>query len=170
MSDYVHVADRCPRCNSVSRAKAGTQRGVQRWRCSGCGYHYADIVTRRRPGQSIGTTMVDSRGRHLVYLGSGARYANSGGWQYVYRYNVMMALGRELRPDEHVHHIDGDLDNNDLPNLEVVAAAYHGSIHASGISVARDIGGRFVELPQLPEFELPRWRAIIGNAALSMPV
>lgn len=165
MSAVVDIAYLCPRCRSGERAKAGIQRQVQRWRCGSCGYHYANTVTRRRPGTSIGTTSIDSRGRHWIYLGHGHRYANTGGWQYVYRYVVMVALGRVLRSDEHVHHIDGNLDNNELDNLEVVAAAYHGSIHASGISVARAVDGRFVELPQMPEFDLPRWRAIIGRAA-----
>jgi len=36
-------------------------------------------------------------------------------------------LGRELTPDEDVHHIDGDPANNSIENLEVLSHAEHSS-------------------------------------------
>ena len=38
-------------------------------------------------------------------------------------------LGRELKPDEIVHHIDGNKLNNDISNLQLVTRAEHIDIH-----------------------------------------
>ena len=38
-------------------------------------------------------------------------------------------LGRELKENEEVHHIDGDPKNNDLTNLEVVDGTIHRRVH-----------------------------------------
>lgn len=37
--------------------------------------------------------------------------------------------GRKLRRDEHVHHIDGNKQNNDPSNLAVMSAADHAALH-----------------------------------------
>lgn len=39
--------------------------------------------------------------------------------------------GRRLRTDEHVHHIDGNKQNNDPSNLMVLSAEDHARLHAS---------------------------------------
>ena len=38
-------------------------------------------------------------------------------------------LGRRLRPDEHVYHIDGDRLNNDENNLALVTRSGHARLH-----------------------------------------
>ena len=45
---------------------------------------------------------------------------------------ILMAkkLGRPLKPNEDVHHIDGNPLNNDLTNLEVVTHGEHQRIHS----------------------------------------
>lgn len=48
-----------------------------------------------------------------------------------YRKIMEEHLGRKLTKDEHVHHIDGNPENNELSNLMVVSNAEHGRIHAS---------------------------------------
>lgn len=50
----------------------------------------------------------------------------------VYRYRLVMeeALGRPLRPDEHVHHINGIKTYDSLDNLQIVSPAEHARIHA----------------------------------------
>lgn len=40
-------------------------------------------------------------------------------------------LGRSLRTDEDVHHIDGNPLNNDISNLEVIKHGEHQRIHAT---------------------------------------
>ena len=46
------------------------------------------------------------------------------------KYLMEMELGRYLERNETVHHIDGDVTNNDLSNLEIIDRARHGSLHA----------------------------------------
>lgn len=109
----------------------------------------------------------DSRGYPRIYLGKGHPFANSAGWQYMHRYAVMTDLGRRLRADEHVHHVDGDVANWKRENLRVVAAEYHGRLHASVVDLAgwRDEFGRFLEHPHWPPRSVARNKAIIGPAA-----
>lgn len=54
-------------------------------------------------------------------------------YQYVGEHRVVMAyeLGRPLRPDEHVHHIDGNKLNNTPRNLRVYNASEHKREHRS---------------------------------------
>lgn len=48
-------------------------------------------------------------------------------------------LGRNLRDDEVVHHIDGDKRNNSISNLVVVTRAEHARIHASSIDRSKPV-------------------------------
>ena len=43
-------------------------------------------------------------------------------------------LGRELTANEHVHHINGDITDNCLENLEVMERGEHTTIHNTGKS------------------------------------
>lgn len=38
-------------------------------------------------------------------------------------------IGRHILPDEHVHHIDGDKENNDINNLALVTRSGHMRLH-----------------------------------------
>ena len=46
-----------------------------------------------------------------------------------HRFVVQDILGRVLRSDEYVHHLDGDTFNNDPCNLSVVSPCEHYHIH-----------------------------------------
>ena len=45
--------------------------------------------------------------------------------QYVHRLVMSTLLGRPLRRDEHVHHVDGDKQNNRPDNLQLLSAGEH---------------------------------------------
>lgn len=51
-----------------------------------------------------------------------------------HRFVAKEMLGRELMPDEVVHHIDGNKRNNSPDNLLVVTRSEHAKIHRKDIS------------------------------------
>lgn len=55
----------------------------------------------------------------------------SGKWMLEHRALMENHLSRQLRLDEHVHHVDGDPLNNSLSNLEVLSPSEHRKRHAS---------------------------------------
>lgn len=62
-----------------------------------------------------------------------ARLASHGyvrwGKSYIHRIVAEAWYGREIGPDEHVHHIDGDKTNNHPENLRIMAAGDHHRLH-----------------------------------------
>ena len=55
--------------------------------------------------------------------------ANKAGVVLIHRVIMSRKLGRWLRRDEHVHHIDGNRRNNNPTNLLVVSRSEHTKIH-----------------------------------------
>lgn len=55
---------------------------------------------------------------------------------FYYRAVVEAHLGRDLRPDEVVHHLNGDHTDDRLENLQVVTRAQHIAIHRADLKVA----------------------------------
>jgi hypothetical protein len=51
-------------------------------------------------------------------------------WELEHRVLMEAHLGRQLETDEHVHHINGDRQNNRLGNLIVLRNAEHQRLHA----------------------------------------
>lgn len=60
----------------------------------------------------------------------------------VYRMMIERELGRELSPEELVHHIDGNHKNNAMSNLLVVSRSEHQKIHAA--ARPRNSKGQFI--------------------------
>jgi len=56
---------------------------------------------------------------------------SSSGVVYYHRHVMSMHLGRWLRSEEHVHHIDGDRANNDISNLKVLSRSDHSREHCA---------------------------------------
>lgn len=50
--------------------------------------------------------------------------------EYLHRYIAERALGRKLKSDEHVHHVDYDKLNNHPSNLVICKNNYHKLLHA----------------------------------------
>lgn len=77
-----------------------------------------------------GGRMKDGHGRTLVYA-PGDPHSTWGGGTHAYEYRLVAAkkIGRPLRDDEVVHHINEDHTDNRPENLEVMTRAQHMKAH-----------------------------------------
>ena len=88
-----------------------------------------------------GTSRIKS-GKYFLVYAPGHPHAKSKGHVYEHRYVVEKILGRFLETREHVHHIDGDGNNNEPDNLQVLISqdhsrrtiADHPGIHVNGVA------------------------------------
>lgn len=60
-----------------------------------------------------------------------------GKWSFYYRVLMEMRLGRALRSEEVVHHINGDVSDDRIGNLAVLTRAEHLAVHRTGILAAK---------------------------------
>lgn len=90
----------------------------------------------------------EDRGRVCVNIGRGHKYASGGrAWEYRYRLVIKYELERNLRRDEHVHHLTHNSSLDNPEQLELLLAESHGKYHSKVATLAgwRDDLGRFVE-------------------------
>lgn len=76
---------------------------------------------RERNNNWKGGRVVASNGYVLVKVGVDHHLADVRGYAYEHRVVAERVLGRQLKSDEIVHHIDENKQNNDPSNLKVVA-------------------------------------------------
>ena len=110
--------------------------------CEVCGVEFKGYGVRFCSKRCYGTTrrgannprfnggMSESQGRTIVV-------ARDGSWEFYYRVLMAAHLGRDLRSDEIVHHINGDHTDDRLENLEVVTRADHIELHRDALLAAR---------------------------------
>ena len=75
----------------------------------------------KNPSWKGGRT-VTQHGYVLIKVGTEHHLADVRGYAYEHRLNAEQVLGRRLEKGELVHHIDGNRQNNDPTNLEVVSS------------------------------------------------
>ena len=86
--------------------------------------------------------------------------AHSNGWILEHRLVAAQKLGRSLRADEQVHHVNGDKQDNRPENLSVLDPSAHTYITLAESSMRRSATqGRIREL----EAELERYREKFGS-------
>lgn len=150
-----------------------------RFRCPICRSTVIPVYTHRLARTPLGWRVTwstdglpiwyDDKNRACITLHPRHPYANSAGYQRLARFLIAEDLGYLPRPDEHTHHTNGDLTDDRIDNLELVAVAYHGRIHASAAFVGRGEDGRFRERdPSEPPpvgglVDWPRCGAVLGN-------
>lgn len=81
-------------------------------------------------------------GYKYVYLPNHHR-ANSSGIVYEHIIVAEQILGRELKDDEVVHHIDGNRSNNDPSNLMVFQTLADHAAYHKGTKAVKDVDGTY---------------------------
>lgn len=79
--------------------------------------------------QYLYTNQKDGRSRAVIVDDNGKHTSKS-----YPRFLVEQNLGRELLPNEDVHHKDGDVTNNNINNLEIILHGEHQRIHSTKYS------------------------------------
>jgi|JI10StandDraft_1071094.scaffolds.fasta_scaffold375182_3 hypothetical protein len=117
----------CFTCQKQYRRESWKVRGAHTFCSNSCRGVWTSTQTGANAARWAGGVKQD-RGRTLIYKPDHHR-ANAKG--YVYRYWVVAEekIGRELRPNEVVHHIDRDRGNDNPDNLEVMTRGEHTLLH-----------------------------------------
>lgn len=112
----------CPTCGEPFMAHQN--HPGQRFCSRSCGHRHGAEHPRHNGGLSF------SEGRWIIYCRDGTRLRYARG--------VMAAeIGRLLRPDEIVHHINEDSTDDRPENLEIVTRAEHADIHREALDAGR---------------------------------
>ena len=73
--------------------------------------------------------------------------SNSQGYILAHRYIMAQHIGRPLRKDEDVHHINGDKTDNRIENLQLLLKSEHTILtHGGKGEIKKDFNGRFCNL------------------------
>ena len=95
-----------------------------------------------------GGRSVTEHGYVLLRVGKDHPLADVRGYAYEHRVVAAAKIGRPLRKGEVVHHIDGNRQNNDPSNVEVMSStAHHALEHRDPASDSRLPGEANVETP-----------------------
>ena len=95
-------------------------------------------ATIRRWGLKVGVLLTDSYHKGFIETHNGylrikaSKHPCADTHGYVLHHRLMMEahIGRYLTPDEVVHHKDGDKQNNQIENLELMSKSEHARLHA----------------------------------------
>lgn len=103
-----------------------------------CSLPCRDVEARKRVGPAAaawrGGVSTTGDGYKLIYKGRDHPMANHHGYVPEHRLVMSEHLGRPLTGDEHVHHINEDISDNRLKNLEILSRADHTRHHNQGKS------------------------------------
>lgn len=115
------VVKACPVCGTEMRLKPSQ---AVRTHCSKACDATARTLRPLERHHNGRPARLDSKGYVMVWEPTHPNRSFKG-WQYEHRLVAEAALGRVLRSDEHVHHINGLKDDNSPDNLEVMAQNDH---------------------------------------------
>jgi len=79
-------------------------------------------------GKIDGYTIYRNKGHKYFFI-----YFNGKGIR-LHRYLIEKKLGRKLKRNEHVHHIDFNPQNNNLSNLQLLSSSEHEQLHGKIVS------------------------------------
>ena len=74
-------------------------------------------------------------------------------------------IGRPLRNDEHVHHLDGNKQNNDLANLKLMTSAEHARVSNAERTYTR---GKKIKLSDAERKRRSEWMKSVHAARAAL--
>ena len=118
-----------PNCYHLSTRKPTEYRP-----CAYCGKEIAITTTNKQKkfcDTKCACAYKRARDRKPTVGVGGYKYVwfADGSGQKEHRYIMEQKLGRKLKRNEVVHHIDGDRTNNDISNLIVMSRGEHSALH-----------------------------------------
>ncbi|WP_109527173.1 MULTISPECIES: HNH endonuclease [Nocardia] len=107
--------------------------------CSTCASRLYRWGGFERPWREV-TPVLSPDGYPRIWVGKDSPHANAQGYAYCHRLAMAEHLGRPLRPEETVHHVNGDKSDYRIENLELWAKN-----HGAGQRV-QDLIAHFIEV------------------------
>lgn len=90
---------------------------------------YSDAMAKWNVGPKNGLwkggRSIASNGYVLIRVGKDHHLADCRGYAYEHRLVAEQKLGRKLKKEEQIHHADGNRQNNDPDNIEVMPSRFH---------------------------------------------
>lgn len=115
---------RCPECEVAHKKKLREDSAERRRKpCRVCGELKPPGAGYVRCENCSQVYISESTGRARITTGRSGRYL------FRYRQVLEEHLGRALRPDEVVHHINGDPLDDRIENLQLMSPEEHGRLH-----------------------------------------
>lgn len=131
----------CPCGKDKEVSMSSYANGRRKYCCLKCRYKYHNakvphkFTSQHKDWFEKGETPWN-KGKHYSTkkLGTGQGYIDSHGYRIKeekleHRLLIERRIGRELSPEEIIHHIDGDKTNNNLDNLVIMFRSEHMKIH-----------------------------------------
>ena len=118
-NDYKHFCNECD-----YRALAGKMAGE---------------IRNKRLESQIGKIIKSKGGYKEVYVNRTHPYRPNQNWVREHIIIVENHIGRKLKENEVVHHIDGDKDNNNISNLDVCTVSEHNNCHAKAEKIVFEL-------------------------------
>jgi hypothetical protein len=120
-----NILNTCPRCNSLYQPK----RYKQKYCSISCANSAKKIYLTIPDCLENADRKIDKNIGYVRVYAPMHREANTWGYVYEHRIIAEQVIGRELLPDEVVHHINGKRWDNNPSNLQVMNKSDHSRLH-----------------------------------------
>jgi len=119
-------------CEKISKATKGKKKSkefIENLRKVRTGWKFSEETKKKLSEQKMGKKNPQWKGGRFGDGHGYIRVSNRGNRKLEHRFLMEKHLGRKLKKEEHVHHINGIKDDNRIENLIVLKKGIHHSLH-----------------------------------------